>query len=461
MSTVIAVLEAIFWGALVLSVLVFVHEGGHYLAARGFGVRVTEFFLGMPCRWKLSHKSKKVGTEIGVTPILLGGYTRICGMEGVEDELLAPALQCVMKHGRVRVEVLAAEIGCDVDKAYDLLITLTDWAAVEPYYDPELGEEPNQKTYPAQFQTLARDADLLTEYDRGHDFSKPGSTAAGEPCPSNLTAEELLAQERSHTYLGCGFFKRLVMLVAGPLVNIVVSILLVTFAIMFEGVDYVPDISTLGGVEEGSIAEEIGLTADDTITMVGDTEVSTWTELVEALSPYLEDGVDFDLVVERDGEEFTVSVDLPDGEETEYLGIYSSSATYYPSFIESFVVALEYAGTVGTYVAELLVPTETMEILDQSTSIVGISVMASEAASSGLYDLVMLAAAVSMSLGFMNLLPIPPLDGGKIAIEIVQLIIRRPLSQRAQTVWNCIGMVFFLFIFIVVLRNDIVNYVIG
>ena len=83
------VVSAIFWGVVVLSLLVFVHEGGHYLAARACGVRVTEFFLGMPCRVKLSHKSKDHGTEIGVTPILLGGYTRICGMEGTHDELLA------------------------------------------------------------------------------------------------------------------------------------------------------------------------------------------------------------------------------------------------------------------------------------------------------------------------------------------------------------------------------------
>ena len=47
MSSILSVVSAVFWGILVLSVLVFVHEGGHYLAARAFHVRVTEFFLGM------------------------------------------------------------------------------------------------------------------------------------------------------------------------------------------------------------------------------------------------------------------------------------------------------------------------------------------------------------------------------------------------------------------------------
>ena len=66
-----------------------------------------------------------------------------------------------------------------------------------------------------------------------------------------------------------------------------------------------------------------------------------------------------------------------------------------------------------------------------------------------------------MSVGFMNLLPIPPFDGGKILIEVVQLVIRRPLSVRAQTVLSYIGLAFILFVFVFVLRNDIVRFVLG
>ena len=72
MSFVLGTASAVFWGLLVLSLLVFIHEGGHYGAARAFGMRVTEFFLGMPSPWRLSHKLERYGTEVGVTPILLG-----------------------------------------------------------------------------------------------------------------------------------------------------------------------------------------------------------------------------------------------------------------------------------------------------------------------------------------------------------------------------------------------------
>jgi regulator of sigma E protease len=64
-----------------------------------------------------------------------------------------------------------------------------------------------------------------------------------------------------------------------------------------------------------------------------------------------------------------------------------------------------------------------------------------------------------MSLGFMNLLPIPPLDGGKILIEVVQAITRRPLSPKAQIAISYVGLAFFVFIFLYALQHDIVNFV--
>ena len=160
MSGVLGVAWTVFWGVLVLSVLVFVHEAGHYLASRLFHVRATELFLGFPSRFRLSFKSRRVGTEFGVTPLLLGGYTRICGMGGTPDELLAPALDLVTRRGRMSARDLATELGVDEDRAYGILDTLVDWASIRPYYDPELGERPEQSSYPAAFESVARDASM-------------------------------------------------------------------------------------------------------------------------------------------------------------------------------------------------------------------------------------------------------------------------------------------------------------
>ena len=123
--------------------------------------------------------------------------------------------------------------------------------------------------------------------------------------------------------------------------------------------------------------------------------------------------------------------------------------------------AFDYAKMVGGVAVRLIMPQHTMEVLGQSTSIVGVSVMASQAASAGFFDVIALLAAVSMSLGFMNLLPIPPLDGGKIVIELIQLALRRPLSPKAQTAVSYVGLAFFVFVFAVVLRNDILRFVLS
>lgn len=461
MTVLLGGLSALFWGLVVLSVLVFVHEGGHYLAARVFGVRVTEFFLGMPSPVRLSHKSRRYGTEIGVTPILLGGYTRICGMESNEDPALADVLACVHRHGRVSADVVSREVGCDLDVAYRCLSMLADWGSIRPFYDPARGEKPSQGEWPTQFQTIPRDCDMLTEYDRGNRLGGKGSTDEAQPRPIHTSPEEFLASERSHTYLGCSFPKRVAMLAAGPAVNIALALVIVVSSLVLVGVEVASNANVLGGVEAGSLAETSGLRAGDVIVSVDGHAISTWEDLGPALDGSLRVGRDFDVVVERDGQQLSVHVDLEDDVPQDYLGIYSSTEMYHLTPLEACRTAFNYMGMVVSFVARLIMPTHTMEVLEQSSSIVGISVAASEAASSGIADLLMLAAAVSMSLGFMNLLPIPPLDGGKILIEVIQLAMGKPLSMRAQNAVSLVGLAFFLFVFVFVLRNDIMRILLG
>ena len=466
MTQVLGVISAIFWGVLVLSILVFIHEGGHYLAARAFGIRVTEFFLGMPAPWKISRKSEEYGTEYGVTPILIGGYTRICGMEGEEDEALADVLAYVQSHGRVTIPEVAHELGLDLERAGDCLMTLTDWASIVAFTDTEkekkelTKEDKKDPLYgmPDYFETLTRDANLLTEYDKGHDFDSEGTTAQGEPRAID-DPKAFLDEERSHTYLGASFIKRVAMLVAGPLVNIIAAFFIVCGALMFGGVQSVQDVSTVSAVAEGSLAEKAGIVAGDTITRVGDIEVSTWVGLCDALDEVLPKGEDFEVAFTHEGTEKVATVKM-DGSATMF-GVSATLMTVHPDFLTAARATLSYAAMVGEFALRIINPMRTIETLEQSSSIVGISVMASEAAAMGIVELASLAGAVSMSLGFMNLLPIPPLDGGKILIEIIQLIIGRPLSMKTQTIISYIGLAFFLFIFIFVLRNDIIRYVLG
>ncbi len=454
---VAGVLSAVFWGLLLLSLLVVVHEAGHYVAARAFGVRVTEFYLGLPSRFRLFKKSKKHGTEFGVTPFLLGGYNRICGMEAEEDELMAQAFSIVQREGRVAVQDLAQELDIDLERAYALMVGLSDLAAIRPYYDPDLGEHPAQKDYPQAFEALARDANMLTEYDKGHDFALPGSTQDAQPRPL-ADADAQLDVERSHTYKGLSYPKRLVVLFAGPLVNLVLALLLVTGSFMSIEYETMVNVNEVGSVTAGSLADAAGLKAGDKILAVAQKDVSDWLEVSDALAQAREAGVDFDIVYERDGRQETATIDMPEGETVELVGVNARTEGVHLTLGQAVRSAFDYAGQVAGVAIRLIMPQHTMEVLGQSTSIVGISVMASEAANTGILDIIALLAAVSMSLGFMNLLPIPPLDGGKIVVETIQAIMHRPLSTKAQTAISYVGVAFFVFVFVVVLRNDIMRF---
>ena len=455
--------SAVFWGVVLLSILVFVHEAGHYLSARAFGMRVTEFFLGMPCRFRLSHVSRTRGTEIGVTPILLGGYNRICGMEGEEGPHAAEVLACVARHGRVSVADVAGEVGVDEDEALSDLAVLADWASVRPYYDPELGERPNQKSWPAAFETVRRDANLLTAFDKGHDFSLAGSTQAGEPhaLPEG-GAEALLRAERASTYRGKGALARLVTLFAGPVVNIVLGLVLIAATVSVGGVTVARDVPVVGSVSAGSLAEKAGIQAGDEVVSVDGTQVSTWVDMGNELKGAIARGNSFEVDCERDGQPFSVTVDpSSDASGAGLFGVTASTEVFHPSIVQSMGVAWRSVTMTASYVAQLLQPAHTGEIVSQSTSVMGISVMASEAAKSGPVDFLYLMAALSLSLGFMNLLPIPPLDGGKIVIELVQLVSRRRIPERIQVGLSYAGLALTLLLFAFVLRQDFLRFVIG
>ena len=457
MDVVFHVLWVAFWGLLFLSLLVVFHEAGHYVVARAFGVRVTEFFLGLPCRLHISFKSRRHGTKFGVTPILLGGYNRISGMAPVPEGDMARAFAIVQREGRVRADALAAEMGVSEDDAYSLLIALTDIVAIQPYFDPKLGEHPAQRDYPAAFETLARDANMATEYDSEHDFTAPGMTEAATPRPL-ADPQAQLECERARTYQGLSFWKRLAVLVAGPIVNIVLAFAVVCGTYLCIEYQVGTNANVIGKVYEGSLAEAAGLVDGDTVVEVAGTATPDWVAVAKALDAARKAGTDFEIVYERAGERGSATIDMPEGEEVELIGVLAQTEPYHMSLAEAAQASIDYAALVGSTAVKLLVPQHTMEVLDNASSVVGISVMVAEAVDSGLLDVLAIIAAVSMSLGFMNLLPIPPLDGGKIVMEAVAALMRRPIPARVATSLSYVGVAFFLFIFSFALRNDVLRY---
>ena len=116
--------------------------------------------------------------------------------------------------------------------------------------------------------------------------------------------------------------------------------------------------------------------------------------------------------------------------------------------------------TVQAY-ANLFNPATTAQVLDQSTSLVGIAVISERAASAGIVPLLYILAVISLSLGIVNLLPVPPLDGGKIVVEVIQRIVGRDIPVKVINGISVVVIALLLLLFVVMLRQDIIRFVLG
>lgn len=456
-------LSALFWGLVTFSALVFIHEGGHFLAARACGVRVTEFFLGLPCSVNIHHTSRRIGTRFGVTPLLLGGYAAVCGMDGIDEPCAPTVLAAVHRAGSISTYELARQLDLPETSVQDACAQLLGWGSLAPVY--EEGERPSATHYPDVYAAMPRDASGATVFD-GRKFDRAHATAEGEPWEPTMGERAFYEQERSRTYAGVGFWRRAFILAAGVIVNVVAGILLFVIVYAAIGFDMPVDINRLGSVEAGSPAAEAGLEAGDTVLAVNGTQTETWQDVYLALQDALDaadegsttgddtGASEITLTCDRDGSEFTTQV-APDADGMIGIAVPYERVRLAP--LDALRVSFDYIAQTASGVAQLLVPSRTLEVLDNSTSVVGISSMAAQAAASGAAVYLSFAGLISLSLGFMNLLPIPPLDGGKLLIEAIQAIAHRKVPMRVQLIVSYIGIALFVALFLYVLRGDILR----
>jgi len=423
-------LLVILYGIVMLTVLVVVHEAGHYLAARAFGVRVTEFMVGLPGP---SIGFTRKGTRFGVTALPFGGYARICGMElGDEDPLLAEALACVDRQGSMDALHLASALDIDEAHADDLLITLSGWGSITT---------PKGRLTADTYLACARDG-----------FAKGEPREVADPAA-------LLDLERQGTYRHLPCWKRIVCLAAGPVMNLLLALVIFIALYSVHGI-YQFD-NHIYEVIDGAPAQAAGLVAGDEITVFDGVTVDDWEELTAQITAH-EPGDTVSVTYVRDGEEGHADVTLYEGSSgNTAMGIYADEELVHLSVWDSLVNGFQYIGLVAQAIVKLFIPATAMETLSQSASVVGIAYEARSAASMGFLPFVLLGAALSVSLGLMNLLPFPPLDGGRIVVEAVQRIRRRDLSMKVYSILSTAGISLVMLLFVYLLVQDVGRYVLG
>ncbi len=246
---------------------------------------------------------------------------------------------------------------------------------------------------------------------------------------------------------------------SGVTINILCGLLLVVLVLTLWGVTTSTNEPVLGAVVEGSPAAQAGLVAGDRMVSVNGTPTDTWEAFALQLQEAIDQGSSMDISYEHDGQQRSVTV-MADPE-TQRIGVQAQTQQVRLGLGEALSYAANYVATTAIYISQLFQPAHFSQVIENSSSVVGISVMASQAASQGLASFAILAAAVSLSLGFMNLLPIPPLDGGKIVIEAIQAIRKKPVSLKLQSTVSMVGIALFMLLFFVLLRQDIIRFVFG
>ncbi|MDR0347598.1 MAG: M50 family metallopeptidase [Coriobacteriales bacterium] len=420
--------KVVFFGVLMFSLIVLIHEAGHFTAARLFGLRVKEFMLGLPGP-NIGFTFK--GTKFGITPILLGGYALIAG-EGSnrENTHLASAFSYLAKHGTLtEEEARAAEpaLGYDLEEALDVLDA---WGTVK------------RVKKQGQYRYLMPEAD---------------GAALGESRPvANAAAH--IAAERKLTFNAAPWYQRVIILAAGVFFNLLFAVIVFTTAMMVSGTQ-VPTL-TVDSVVEGSPAAQVGLVPGDTIVALEGSPVDTWVAFTGAMGAHTP-GAEVTVAIERAGITRDYHVILADNDGRALLGVAPTIEKVPVSFVDAFLTSLAFIGMVAQAILQLFNPATFGDVVSQSASVIGVSFEARNAAAGGFFPFISLAAALSISIGLMNLLPLPPLDGGKIVVETIERVTRRSIPTRVINGITIVALTLLVMLFFFVTNQDIQNYIIG
>lgn len=444
-----------------LGVLIFVHELGHFGAAKAVGIGVERFSIGFgPRIWGFQRGQ----TEYVLCAIPLGGYVRMQGMDdelaqkleggtnadgGGADELPPPEPGPGDFDGKpiwARTFVISA--GVLMNMLFALVVfSATVWiwgtpelavtrvASVDDGRLPP-GAEALAVLEPGSKITQVGDASPETWEQIGRAIAEapPGTLRLVADDPSAVFEIDLSEDQAERAAL----FRAL-----APWFDPVVS-----------------------RVESGGPAEGGGLRAGDRITSVAGVPVPTWTDLVREVGD--RPGERVQLGVRRGDEDLTRVVRVGEvrgaerGERVGRLGIYRAPDETLTVPVPAGEAAARGFGQTVTWTAAIVQFLGNLFTGDVSLRSVGsIGTIAAEsgrAAREGPRDYLYFMAFFSVNLAILNLLPIPVLDGGHLVFLAIEAIRGRRLSVKQRLRWSQVGLVVLLLIMVLALGNDLLRW---
>jgi regulator of sigma E protease len=397
-----------------LLLLIFLHELGHFTAARAVGMKPRKFYVGFP---PALVKVTRNGVEYGIGAIPLGGYVRIPGMHRPaardfdtwirpalhEESALAPVVQ------RIRRELDAENFAgarAELPSLQEILAT----AELSP--------------------SARRSAErALREVDEG--------TGAD-------------AYWRQTTW------KRIVVIGAGPFANVLVAFI-IFFAVFATGSPTDKVTATVDSVERNTPAAAAGLRANDRIVAVNGVRTPTF----EAVSKQIRssDGRPITVTVRRHGSTVKLGprATMKSADGRWVWGFVPAAQRSLESYGigESLRRSASLCGQITTGTGKAVAGLFHKKDRQQLTGTVGIVRASAAALKVGVPYYLQILGLVSMSLALLNLLPLLPLDGGHIAMSIIEYFRRRAVAREVYERISFIGLAIVLFIAFVAFQNDL------
>ncbi len=407
----------------IFGVIVVVHEFGHFYFAKKAGILVREFAIGMGP--KIFAHTGKDGTLYTIRILPLGGYVRMAGWGEDKTEIKTgtPASLSLNEAGVVtRINLTGKQLD---NLSLPMNVTSFDFEKKLEITGLVLEES---KTY-----KVDHDATIVEE---------DGTEVRIAP---------LDVQYQNATVWG-----RLITNFAGPMNNFILGILVFIFLMFMQG--GVADLSSNAvSITDGGALQVAGLVTGDKILSVNGDATDSYTEVATIISKAAEDATtapSFDLVVEHDGATKNVTVTAEKVDGTYRIGI---SPILKTGFVDKIVGGFQEAGATALLIVTALKNLIANFDVKQLGGPVAIYKVSAQAAEFGLASVLGLMAMLSINLGIFNLIPIPALDGGKIVMNILEAIRRKPLKPETESYITLAGVAVMVVLMIVVTWNDIIR----
>ena len=367
MDLVFLVLKSFFAFTLILSVVVFVHEYGHYIVAKKCGVKIESFSIGFGREIFGWYDSSGTRWKFAMLPF--GGYVQMFGDE-----------------------------------------------------DPSSSSKDKEKL------------------------------------------EKLSESEKAQTLYYQNVYKRFAIVLAGPFFNLMFAILILTASYKINGITYLDPV--ISEIIQNSPAERAGIEEGDLITEINGKEVKTFGDVKSIIALNLHKNLEIGII--RGDKFFTVNITpelqeitdpLGNKVQSEMIGISSSLAHYNDAnYVEAFIEA---NSTIYKICKNTLRALGQMIIGDRSLSELGgpikIAKYSGQSLSKGFGTVIWFMVMISANLGLMNLLPIPMLDGGHLFLYIIEIVRRKPISDKIQGRLFKVGFAFLIGLMIFATVNDIIS----